>query len=298
MDIKQVITDKIIALLERGAQAGQARWTGAAKNGFPVNAKSGEAYRGVNVLILWAEAADRAYGSNVWMTYKQAAAVGAQVRKGEKAVMCAYFERIAKKAKADGTTEEEGEGGSFLMCKPFWLFNVAQMDNVPADLQAAPLQTVFDPILAAEKLICASGATIRHGFSGAFYVPSKDEICLPQRERFTSPANYYATALHELTHWTGHESRNARTFSKRFGDEAYAFEELVAELGAAYLVGHLGFVDATIENHVSYLDQWLTVLKRDKCAIFTAARHAGEAFDFILGRLDAQPAKDLALEAA
>jgi antirestriction protein ArdC len=287
MDVKQVITDKIISLLERGAKEGQARWSGSAKGGLPINGKTGDAYRGVNVLLLWAEAADRGYGSNVWMTYKQAEGLGGQVRKGEKAVMCAYFERVTSKRSSTETTDDETGGNSYFMCKPFWVFNVQQIDGLPAGLSdsGATLGS-FEPIAQAEHMLVTSGATIRHGFDGAFYSSSKDEICLPNRERFTSPENYYATVSHELIHWTGHSERNARTFGKRFGDDAYAFEELVAELGAAYLVCHLGFVDATIENHTSYLDTWLEVLRRDKCAIFTAARHAGEAFDLILSKTE------------
>jgi antirestriction protein ArdC len=282
MDIKQVITDKIIGLLERGAKVGQARWTGSAQGESPINGKTGVAYRGINVLLLWAEAADHGYGSNNWLTFRQAASVGAQVRKGEKAVMCAYFERVSKKTDAD-VIDGESQGSSFLMCKPFWVFNVQQIEGLPADLRRAPRASKqFDPIDEAEHLLTASGAAIRHGFPGAFYSPCKDEICMPDRERFISPSNYYATALHELAHWTGHPDRKARTFGKRFGDDAYAMEELVAELGAAFLVGHLGFVEATIENHTSYLSNWLDVLKRDKGAIFTAARHAGDAFDYIV----------------
>lgn len=283
MDIKQAITDKIISLLERGAKAGQPRWKASAKGGFPVNAKTGEAYRGVNVLLLWAEAADRGYGSNLWLTFKQAQAMGATVRKGEKAVMCAYFERIAKKEEVTETACDESNERSFLMCKPFWVFNSQQVDGLKATvLSPTTTSDRFNPITDAEEILTASGATIRHGFDGAFYVPSRDEICLPERERFVTTENYYATALHELIHWTGHSDRKARNFGRRFGDDAYAFEELVAELGAAFLVGHLGFADATIENHASYLDNWLAVLKRDKCAVFTAARHAGEGFDFII----------------
>ena len=281
MDIKQIITDKIIGLLERGAKAGQVRWTGGTQGGLPINGKTGEAYRGVNVLLLWAEAADKGYGKNVWLTFRQAASLGAQVRKGEKAVMCVYFERVNKRDEAD-VIGDETQGNSYLMCKPFWVFNAQQIEGLPADLiHATKAFDQFESMDDAEHLIAASGASIRHGFSGAFYVPSKDEICLPDRERFTSSPNYYATALHELVHWTGHADRNARNFGKRFGDDAYAFEELVAELGAAFLVGHLGFADATIENHASYLSSWLDVLKRDKCAIFSAARHAGDAFNFI-----------------
>ncbi len=280
MDIKQAITDKIIAMLEQGGNVSKARWTQSAKGGLPRNGKTGDAYRGVNVLLLWNEAAERGYASNVWLTYKQAASMGAQVRKGEKAVLCAFFDRIQKKGEAD---QEEPE--FFLMCKPFWLFNVAQIDGLPADLTATPAPAAdFDPITEAEQILIESGAQINHGFDGAFYAPSKDQICLPARERFTSSQNYYATALHELTHWTGHTSRLARDFSGRFGSEAYAFEELVAELGAAFLAGHVGFVDATIENHAAYLESWIKVLKNDKNAIFTAASHASKAFDYILTR--------------
>lgn len=280
MDIKQAITDKIIAMLEQGGNVSKARWTQSAKGGLPRNGKTGDAYRGVNVLLLWSEAAERGYVSNVWLTYKQAESLGAQVRRGEKAVMCCFFDRILKKAEAQ---QGEDEAEFFLMCKPFWLFNVAQIDGLPADLTgSAPTLRDFDPIIEAEQILGASGAQISHGFDGAFYAPSKDQICLPARERFTSEHNYYATALHELTHWTGHESRLAREFSGRFGSEAYAFEELVAELGSAFLAGHVGFVDATIENHAAYLESWIKVLKNDKNAIFTAASHAGRAFDFIL----------------
>lgn len=285
MDIRQVITDKIIAMLEKGGNVARTRWMNAAQHGFPHNGKTGAIYKGINVLILWDEAIERGFSSNVWMTYKQAEGMGVQVRKCEKAVMCAYFEMMqCKNSQADqGDNEAGGMAGFFPMCKPFWLFNVAQIDGLPESFTApAEVRNVFNSIDAAEKLLVASGATIHHGFNGAFYVPSKDQICLPEREYFTSSENYFATALHELCHWTGHESRLNRHFSKRFGDDAYAFEELVAELGAAFVVGHVGFVDATIENHAAYVESWLSVLKNDKAAIFTARKQASLAYDFIL----------------
>nr|WP_221893249.1 zincin-like metallopeptidase domain-containing protein [Pusillimonas minor] len=147
---------------------------------------------------------------------------------------------------------------------------------------------VFEPCGAAENFLLASGAAITHKGGRAFYRPSTDEIYVPPREAFTTPENYYATVLHELTHWTGHASRLDRNFSKtsRFGDESYAFEELVAELGAAFLVGHFGFVAATVENHASYMASWIKVLKNDKNAIFTAAKHAGAAMDYLLDIAD------------
>ncbi len=285
MDIKQAITDKIIALLEKGNCSSSAPWAQAAGKGMPCNAVTGAAYRGVNVLILWSEAVERGYTSNIWMTFKQAQALGGQVRKGEKAVLCAFFDKVKKSAK-NAAEKSEAEGGedSFFLCKPFWLFNLAQVENLPADLTAVPVAATpdFNPIAEAEQILRASGASIAHGFDGAFYSPSKDQICLPERERFTSEVRYYATAMHELSHWTGHENRLARDFSGRFGSEAYAFEELVAELGSAFLAGHIGFVDTTIENHAAYLQSWLKVLKSDKTAIFTAASAASKATDFVL----------------
>lgn len=191
MDIRQVITDKIIAMLEKGGNEARARWSKAAQGGFPSNGKTGDKYRGVNVLILWDEAIERNYTSNVWMTYKQAESMGAQVRKGEKAVMCAYFEMVKGKSKDASAEDEEGKGGFFPMCKPFWLFNVAQIEGLPESFnvttEGAP---EFNPIEEAEKLIAASGATFNHGYDGAFYARNKDQICLPARERFTTPENY------------------------------------------------------------------------------------------------------------
>ena len=134
------------------------------------------------------------------------------------------------------------------------------------------------------RLLGGSGATIRHGFERAMYVPRLDEIRLPWPRQFTSPENHFATALHELVHWTGHPGRLHRTFGTRFGDAAYAFEELVAELGSAFAMGHCGLVEATVEGHAAYLESWLGVLRHDRTAIFTAARLAGEAFEFIRAR--------------
>lgn len=284
MDIRQAITDKIITMLEKGGNEVRTRWTKAAKSGFPSNAKSGDYYHGVNVLILWDAAINAGYSSNVWMTYKQAEAMGAQVRKGEKAEMCCYFDMIEKKdEKNEVNLNADGKASHFPMCKPFWLFNIDQIDGLPEKItQTDKTEIEFSPIEEAEKILAASGAEILHGFDRAFYSPSKDHIALPKREQFTGPENYYATALHELTHWTGHPSRLNREYGNRFGDDAYAFEELIAELGAAFVVGHVGFVDVTIENHAAYVESWLTVLKNDKTAIFTAAKQASLAYDFIL----------------
>ena len=280
MDIHQIITDKIINLLERGTVKTGARWTGSNQAGIPTNAKSGERYHGINVLVLWAEQAEKSYASNLWLTYKQADEMGAQVRKGEKSVMCAYYKTVGKHDESKPDDEQD----TYFMAKPFWLFNVAQIDGLPSGLvdgDTVVTDRTFSPHFEAEQILRNCGADINYGFDSAFYSPGVDKICLPVRQRFTSEANFYATALHELTHWTGNEARLNREFGKRFGDSAYAFEELVAELGAAFTVGQLGMVDATIEAHADYVQSWITVLKSDKRAIFTAASHAAKASNFI-----------------
>lgn len=284
MEINQLITDKIISLLERGTIKTGARWTSNKTIGLPVNAKTGEPYQGINVLVLWAEMADKSYTSSKWLTYKQAADMGANVRKGEKSVLCVYYKTVGKHGAAKSDDEQE----TYFMAKPFWLFNVAQIDGLPADIASVTSTTQnreFNPHQEAEQLLINSKATILYGFDSAYYAPSADRICLPNRERFTSASNFYATALHELTHWTGNETRLNRSFGRRFGDDAYAFEELVAELGAAFTVGRLGMIDATIETHADYVQSWIKVLKDDKKAIFAAASQAAKASDFILNQV-------------
>ncbi|MDM0022656.1 ArdC family protein [Variovorax saccharolyticus] len=300
-DVRQSITDRIIAMLEKGGNVFRQRWTRAASRGVPRNGKTGAPYHGANVLLLWDAAIERGYASNVWLTYKQAAGLGAQVRRRERAVLCAHFERMSGQASpgvtgeslddserlaSEGRTSARGES-SFLRCRPFWLFNVAQMDGLPIDPAAETASRAWtdrSPIEGAMRFIGGCGATIQHGFERAAYAPHADRILMPDIDRFTSPEAYCATALHELVHWTGHPDRLARAFGKRFGDAAYAFEELVAELGSAFVLGHIGLVDATIEGHAAYLDAWLQVLRNDRTAIFTAARLAGEAYELILSR--------------
>ena len=298
MDVRQVITDRIIGMLEKGGNVFRERWTRAASRGVPRNGKTGAPYRGANVMLLWDAAIEQGYASNVWLTYKQAASLGAQVRKGERAVMCAHFERKARRGQDDdraaairdgeeeGGTEDTARGG-VLLAMPFWVFNVAQIVGLPSEaieLCAEPVRAPLGPVERALRLLGGCEATIRHGFERAMYLPDLDEIRLPWPSRFTSAEACCATSLHELVHWTGHPSRLDRQFGRRFGDAAYAFEELVAELGSAFVMGHCGLVDATIEGHAAYLDSWLQVLKNDRTAIFTAARHAGAAYEFIVAR--------------
>ena len=281
MDIRQQITDAIIHMIEEGAKKWQRPWQALAEQGLPSNYATGHAYSGFNVLLLWHAAAERGYTRQEWLTFKQAQDLGGQVRKGAKGVLCAFFKMSPHGAGNnqgdDGTTPS---AGFVPMLKPFWVFNVADVDNLPE--QPTVELPAFSAIEEAERILQGSGANIIHGGNKAFFRPGTNDVHLPHPSAFKTPANYYAVGLHELTHWSGDAARLARTFGKRFGDEAYAFEELVAELGSAFLMAHLGLQDTTLELHASYLDSWLKVLRRDKTAIFTASRHASAAYQFIV----------------
>lgn len=278
-DIRQEVTDRIINIMERGPQVWRKTWTTAAAQGLPVNGSSGASYRGINVLTLWCEAQERGFSSSRWMTYKQAQAAGAQVRKGEKGTSIVFYQMLERdELQEDGSTEER----RFPMLKSFTVFNADQIDGLPTSEQPG---RAHEPIPAADAVIAASGASIKHGGSRAAYSPTRDVIVMPKPEAFESAAGYYGTTLHELAHWTGHPSRLNRDLSGRFGDDDYAMEELIAELASAFCAGSLGFIDATVEGHASYLDSWLKVLKSDKTAVFTAAAQAQAAHDFLVGDL-------------
>jgi antirestriction protein ArdC len=276
-DIHQHITNQIVSAIEQGAGEFRLPWHRSAGNIMrPVNIASKAAYRGVNILTLWAAADASGYSSGTWGTYKQWAETGAQVRKGEKASYVVFYKEITT------ASEDSNEAETRLFARATPVFAAEQVDGYQAPTLDAPA-TIIEPITQAEAFVAATGATIAHGGSRAFYRPSTDSIHLPPREAFigsptSSPAeSYYATLLHELTHWTSHESRCNRQLGKRFGDYAYAAEELIAELGAAFLCADLRISDEPRRDHAQYLDTWLTVLKADKKAIFTAASKASEA---------------------
>lgn len=287
MDVRTSVTEAIVAMLEQGVGPWQRPWAALAQSGIPRNVATGQAYRGLNVLTLWAAAEARAFPVNEWMTFNQAKAAGASVRKGAKGVMCVFWKSSPRGAQAPAAEEGgDAEAGKAArlgapLLKPFWLFNVAEIDGLPART-AQERASEFAPIEAAQALLAASGATIRHGGNEAFYAPAADAICLPEPGAFASREAYYGTALHELVHWTGHGSRCARQFGRRFGDDAHAAEELVAEIGSAMLMAHLGLEAATLDNHARYVGSWLSVLRNDKNAVFTAARLAQAAVDYLL----------------
>ena len=294
MSLREDITNTIIRIIESGAARGSSSplWDAGVSLGLPVNFSTRLAYSGINVPLLWGAAQERGLERNEWLTFKQALALGGSVRKGSKGVLCAFFKMTARgdsgNAEGGSDSTDSGRGRALMpmpmpMLKPFWLFNVADIDGLAVAPATALIAAGFDPVERAEQLLARTGVPITWGGTRAFYRPSTDEIFLPSRERFSSPTNAYAVALHEATHSTGHPSRLARDFGKRFGTDAYAFEELVAELGSAFLVAHLGLVGARLEHHASYIESWLRVLRSDPTAVFAASRQASAAFRFLVG---------------
>lgn len=288
-DIYQTVTDSIIAMLEKGVKPWAPQWSNGAC-GLPVlpTRANGEGYRGINVALLWGAAEMKGYTRHTWMTFNQAKALGGCVRKGERATPIVYWGTF--KAQADDTDESGDDGKARMFAKGYSVFNVEQIDGLPARfLEAAPVVSTAERIAKADAWAVASGADIRHGGNKAFFSPTSDHVQMPPFAAFHEPETYYATLAHELTHWTGHKARLDRQFGKRFGDKAYAFEELVAELGAAFSCARLGIASEPREDHASYLASWLKVLKGDKRAIFTAASKAQAACDHLFELASRKP---------
>ena len=283
-DVYERVTARIVAELEQGTRPWLKPWSAPTDDRMPLLPlrANGTPYRGVNILLLWGAAFEGGYRSNVWMTYQQAAERGAQVRKGEHGSLVVYADRFTKTETDDKGQDSERE---IAFMKGYTVFNVEQIDGLPANLYEPPAPIddgrTVELIAEAEAFISQTGATIRHGGNRAFYSTKTDHIQMPPPQAFRDAESYTATKAHELVHWTGHASRNAREFGKRFGDRAYAFEELVAELGSAFLCADLGITPELREDHASYLAHWLKVLKDDKRAIFAAASHAQKAADYL-----------------
>ncbi len=280
-DIYQTVTDSIIAMLEAGVRP-WAPGHNAKACGLPVipTRACGTAYRGINVALLWGAAEMKGYRHHTWMTFNQAKALGGCVRKGEKATPIVYWGTF--KAQADDADEGGEDGKARLFAKGYSVFNVEQIDGLPASFyEPATVEPSETRIAKADAWAVATGADIRHGGSQAFYSPKGDFVQVPPFAAYAEPERYYSTLTHELTHWSGAKARLDRQFGKRFGDKAYAFEELVAEMGAAFTCARLGIENETREDHASYLASWLKVLRQDKRAIFTAASKAQAACDYL-----------------
>jgi antirestriction protein ArdC len=282
-DVYTRVTNKIIADLERGKLTWQQPWEAGHQAGpvsRPLRAE-GKAYRGVNVLMLWASAVEKGYGCPIWMTYRQADELGGQVRKGEKGSLVVFASRLTRTV-----TDEKGDtlGTEIPVMKGYTVFNVDQIGGLPDHYYATGTAVNHDVtrLDAVDRFFAATGATIRHGGGQAFYSIDRDVVQMPDIPTFRDHENYYATLAHEMTHWTRHPSRLNRDLGrKRFGDAGYAMEELVAEIGAAFLCADLGITPETREDHAAYIGSWLKVLREDKRAIFTAASHAERAADHL-----------------
>jgi antirestriction protein ArdC len=284
-DVYTRITDKIIADLEQGVRTWMKPWNAGNTAGRitrPLR-HNGAPYSGINILMLWAEAMDKGFAAPIWMTFKQAIELKANVRKGEKGSLVVYANSITR-------TEEDAKGEEtereIHYMKGYTVFNVEQIEGLPEHYYGKPeVQTTpVERISHAEAFFQATNADIRYRGTQAFYSNDGDYIQMPVIEAFRDAESFYATLAHESTHWTKHPSRLDRSFGrKQFGDEGYAREELVAELASAFLCADLGITPEVREDHASYIASWLKVLQNDKRAIFSAAAHAQKAVQYLHG---------------
>ncbi|MDE1996339.1 MAG: DUF1738 domain-containing protein [Rhizobiaceae bacterium] len=283
------ITGKIIAELEAGRIPWVQPWgTAVAKAplAMPSNAATGRQYSGINVLILWGAVIAHGFPGQSWLTFRQALSLGGNVRKGERGTTVVYADRFVpddEKRRA-GDTGDEAQAIPFL--KRFTVFNAAQCENLPDDIAAAAPPTppgLIEP--QVEALIRATGIDFRIGGDRAFYVPALDYVQVPPPQAYFEPINWHRTALHELGHATGHPSRLGRDMTGNFGTKKYGFEELVAEMNAAFCCASLGIVPTV--RHADYIGSWLEVLRDDNRAIVRAASQASKAANWLLSLVPA-----------
>jgi antirestriction protein ArdC len=278
------ITNKIIAELEAGRFPWVQPWgTASAKAqlALPKNASTGRSYSGINVLILWGEVFEKAYSGQSWLTYRQAAALGGQVRKGERGTTVVYADRFIPDDAKRRAAQSGGEARAIPFLKRFTVFNTDQIDDLPDDMATAappPPPGTIEP--RVEALIKATGIDFRIGGNRAFYNPSQDYVQVPPPAAFFEPTNWHRTALHECGHAVGHPSRLNRDLAGSFGSRKYAFEELVAEMTAAFCCASLGITPTV--RHADYLASWLDALREDNRAIVRAASLASKAADYLL----------------
>ena len=278
MGVYEDITNRIVEAIESGAarpEGWRMPWHGTPSGGRPSNVASGRAYQGINTLNLWIEAQARGYGSHVWGTLKQWNAAAAKVRRGERAAPVVFWKDLPKR---DASQDGEEADRRFVF-KTSAVFNAAQVEG----WEGAPPVPVDGPTAHADALALVEAARVDLRLEGhrAFYHTLLDFVSVPPPSAFFTQAGFVSTLLHEAVHWTGHKARMAREFGKRFGDGAYAMEELVAELGAAFLCADLGVENEPRLDHASYIAGWLRVLKGDPRAVFTAATQATRAAEYL-----------------
>lgn len=287
-DVYQIITDRIMALLAAGTVPWRKPWTGGEP---PQNLIRRKPYRGINVFLLNASR----FSSPFWLSFKQAQSLGATVRRGEHACPVVFW-KLRDKPR-DEPAQEESPPQRAPLLRYYRVFNVEQCEHLDPALLPRRETNAFQPRERCDQVVAhmPHPPQLIHGGARAAYCPLRDQVTLPDREQFASPESYYNTLFHELTHATGHASRLARpgvTEPARFGSEPYGREELVAEMGAAFLCGHCGIVDCTVAESASYLQGWLDRLRNDRKLVVHAAAQAQKACDFIRGVTAPPPGED------
>ena len=283
-DLYAEVSARIVAELERGAAPWIKPWSATAGQNVPQNAVTNRPYSGCNVILLWI-GRNRGWPTPRFLTFKQARDAGGNVRKSEHGTKV-YFVKQLQIKDGDG---EEADTRLVPMLREYTVFNVAQCENLPDSVKAGKPIRVRNPDTRdalADKFL-RSSADVREGHGEAYYAPGADFISLPRFEAFKGADHFYNIAFHELTHWTGHKSRLDRDLKHRFGEQVYAAEELVAELGAPFLCAEFGF-DGDVRN-AGYIATWIELLKADKRAIFTACNRASKAADYLRGLALAEP---------
>ncbi|GHC32629.1 DUF1738 domain-containing protein [Bradyrhizobium sp. U87765 SZCCT0131] len=281
------ITDKIIADLEEGRFPWVQPWgTAAAKAplAMPRNAATARQYSGINVLILWGAVIQHGYPTQHWLTFRQALSLGGNVRKGEHGTTVVYADRFTPEDEKRRARETGEEAGSIPFLKRFTVFNAAQCEGLPDNIAVEappPPPGMIEP--QVEALIAATGIDFRIGGNRAYYAPAQDYVQVPPPQAYFEPINWHRTALHEIGHATGHETRLGRDFSGSFGTKKYAFEEMIAEISSAFCCASLGIVPTV--RHADYVGSWLEVMREDSRAIVRAASQASKAADWILSHL-------------
>jgi antirestriction protein ArdC len=278
MSVYDLVTARIVQQLESGVAPWRKPWGGPMR--VPRNLSTLKEYRGVNVFLL----ACQGFDSPFWMTYKQAQGLGGHVRQGEHGSPVVFWKEW------ETTDRDSGDTTKIPVLRHYTVFHLSQIDGIPEKF--IPPARVFDnpnpPIDRCEALVAAmpNPPMIRHDYDSAFYRPSQDVVGMPPRQRFDAVESYYATLYHELTHSTGHVDRLNRpgiADPAQFGSDKYGREELVAEMGAAFLCAESGIETATLDNSASYIDGWLRVIRQDARLVVTAAAQAQKAADYIRG---------------
>lgn len=281
-DVYREVTDRIVEQLEAGTVPWRQPILGG-ERGWPANLASGKDYRGLNVFLLAVRALGAGYRSRFWLTFRQTAQRGGHIRRGEKGSLVVFYKMLETRDR------ETGEPTTVPVLRHYHVWNLEQTEGLDLGPEPAQAERRFTPIEAAERIVAGfeGGPAIEYGGDQALYRPRTDTVKVPKPERFFSDELFYGTLFHELSHATGHSSRLDRgldTQLQPFGSPDYTKEELLAELGAAFLCGIAGIAPATLEDSASYINGWLSVLKKDKRFVVQAAGGGQRAADWVLGQ--------------